>query len=192
MAIIVGMVAAAVNLDFEPRRGKARLRAGIAAELVSVNGRQKVSLVDLSQTGARLRVHDSEPLGRGVLKWMDFEAFGSVVRREGKDIGLQFEYPIDLAWVLDTKEWLSVRPRGKDEVREFARDWVHGHAAATARRTIFGTRGRASAILSEIVVPSQGPRQPNRTAIEWCRAGMPFAFGGVLLGMIAGFWSIYY
>jgi len=187
------MVSAVATLDFEPRRGKARLRAEIAAELVTVGGRQKISLIDLSETGARLRMVDSEPLGRGILKWMDFEAFGSVVRRYGEDIGLQFEHPIELAWVLDTREWLSIRPRAKDELRHFAKEWVRGRAAPGERGPIFGTRGQASASDLDEIAPSIEPvRLRRRTAMDWCRAALPFAIGGVVLGIIGGFWSVYY
>ena len=187
------MAATAANLDFHPRRGKARLRLGIPAAFITVNGRQEISLLDLSQSGARLRVDDSEPVGRGILKWMDFEAFGSVVRRNGKDIGLQFEEPIESDWVLDTKEWLPEVPRAKDELRQFARDWVRGRAPRKERTQTFGTRGQASARHPVIIAP--GPDlvlMARPTAIDWCRAGAPFIFGGVLLGAIAGFCSSYF
>lgn len=65
------------DLDFKPRRGKPRLRAGVPAVLITMNGRQVVSLLDLSESGAGLVVKDGWRLNGGVLKWMDYEESGS-------------------------------------------------------------------------------------------------------------------
>ena len=53
------MATTAENFDFKPRRGKARLRTGIPAALVTMDGRQELSLVDLSESGARLALREA-------------------------------------------------------------------------------------------------------------------------------------
>lgn len=65
---IGSMASAARDLDFKHRQGKARLRAGVPAVLTTMNGRQVVSLLDLSESGAGLVVEDGWRLNGGVLK----------------------------------------------------------------------------------------------------------------------------
>lgn len=180
------MTAAAACVDFAPRRGNSRLRVGIPAAFETVNGQQTITLVDLSQSGARLQIHDSEPVGRGVLKWVGFEAFGTVVRREGNEIGLQFETPLEPAWVLYTKEWLSARPSAKDELRHFAQDWVSGGAAPGPT---FGTQAPRAPARPDMVARAPGKERTRHRMGEWYRAGRPFVLGGALLGAIAGYCS---
>ena len=120
------MASTAIALDHQPRRSKARLRTGIPAALTTMDGRQEISLVDLSESGAGLVVRDAWRINGGVLKWMDYEVYGTVVRRGDKDIGLRFEEPIDPDWVLETRKWLPALADDKAEIRRFARDWVKG------------------------------------------------------------------
>ena len=77
-----GMAAIAAPADFAPRRGRARLRVGVTAAIHTVNGRQRITLLNLSESGALLQLKDDEPFDRGVLRWIDYEAFGTVVWRD--------------------------------------------------------------------------------------------------------------
>jgi hypothetical protein len=118
------MASAAEDLErpeHKPRRGKARLRTGVPAVFTTMNGRQVVSLVDLSESGAGLVVKDSWRLNGGVLKWMDYEVYGKVVRRSGDNIGLLFDEPINAAWVLETRAWLPRLRRATDPFRGSAK-----------------------------------------------------------------------
>ena len=173
------MASAAADLNFKPRRGKARLRAGIPAVLVTMNGRQVISLVDLSESGAGLVVKDGWRINGGVLKWMDYEVYGTVVRRGDKDIGLRFEEPIDQDWVLNTRQWLPALADGKAELRRFARDWVKGGAPQKERARI-----------SEMAAPRYSIGQSGSRVGQWFRSGAPLLFGGALFGAIVGYWSI--
>lgn len=110
------------------RRGHARLRLGIEAELMTLDGRKRVMLMDLSQSGARVRLSEPGKLRQAVLYWIGFEAFGVVVWQDGRDIGLEFEVPIPEATVLATRNWQPkehVRQK-RDEQRQFARSWATG------------------------------------------------------------------
>lgn len=177
-----GMASTAETLDFQPRRGKARLRTGIPAALVTMEGRQEISLVDLSESGAGILVGDPGPIAGGVLKWMDYEVYGTVVRRVGEDVGLRFEEPIDMAWVLDTRAWLPALVDSKGQLRRFARDWVDGTPPQI-------DRARISAMLA----PKYGVDIASQSALKaWLRAGVPFILAGVLLGVIAGLGSTFF
>ena len=110
------------------RRGHARLRLGIEAELMTLDGRKQVMLMDLSQSGARLLLQEHYRLDQAVLYWMDFEAFGEVVWQSGRELGLAFEEPISEATVLATRQWQPREEalRSKAASRQFARNWVSG------------------------------------------------------------------
>jgi hypothetical protein len=171
------MASAAIDLDHKPRRAKARLRTGIPAALVTLNGRQDITLVDLSETGAGIVVADPGHIAGGMLQWMDYEVYGAVVRRVGEDVGLQFDTPIDPAWVLDTRAWLPKLTDEKGRLRRFARDWVQG-TAPPAR-------------ISEMLAPKYGSGNPPYSAAKaWLRTAVPFALAGALLGVMAGLLSI--
>lgn len=110
------------------RRGHARLRLGIAAELMTLDGRKRVTLLDLSQSGARVRLNEPGRLRQAMLYWIEFEAFGLVVWQDGLQVGLEFEPPISEATVLATRSWQPsehVR-QVRAEQRQFARNWATG------------------------------------------------------------------
>lgn len=172
------MASTAIALDHTPRRGKARLRAGIPAALTTMDGRQEISLVDLSESGAGLVVKDGWRINGGVLRWMDYEVYGTVVRRGETDIGLKFEEPIDHDWVLDTRQWLPTLADGKADVRRFARDWVRG-----------GGPQKETARISEMAAPRYS--LAGARPAGWLRSGAPILLGGAVLGLIAGYWSVF-
>lgn len=183
------MASLAVSSDFHPRRGKARLRLGIPADLITVHGRHRVSLVDLSESGARLQC-DSARISDGVLKWLGYEAFGAVVWREGEEAGLHFDQPIEGAWLLDTRQWLPEIARETDGVRRFAKEWVAGDRAETAPRPTRHRRAQTLPHLAVVADASVRDWKRQAGAMNWLRAGKPFIFGGVVVGLIAGYASI--
>ena len=178
------MVSAALNWDFHPRRKNARLRMGIPASLVTIDGREQITLLDLSQTGARLCLSRSARLSNGVLKWLGFEAFGSAVWRDETVVGLQFDEPIALDWLLDTRAKLPSCLDEDADVRSFARAWVNGSVEAKDQvpasklpaRTV---PHRAMGASSRLLTLDSG----------WDRAGTPFVIGGILFGLVAGYIS---
>ncbi len=182
------MASAASSLDFKPRRGKARLRVGIPADLLTVHGRSPVTLLDLSETGARLR-YEGDGISDGVLEWLGYEAFGAVVRHADSEVGLRFDEPIAQDCVLDTRERLPTMQQGEDEVVRFAREWVGGRDGQRVSAHISGLRAevlRQRAFASEI---RAGHRARAAGIRGWLRAARPFLFGGVVVGMLAGYWS---
>lgn len=107
-----------------PRRVHLRLQLGISAQLETLDGRQRVRLIDLSQGGAHLIVSHDSDFHEAVFTWLRFETFGSVVWREGRDVGLEFDKLLPLGVLVET------RLRGPTVVREeeeqAAREWVAG------------------------------------------------------------------
>lgn len=115
------------TLYHAPRRSHSRLRLGVSAELQTFDGRLKVRLIDLSQGGARLLLSEPADARQGVLTWFDFEAFGSVVWREGKQLGLGFEEPLPLSTLIETRQWApSVVREEAILARKAAKEWVTG------------------------------------------------------------------
>jgi len=176
----------AAEADFQPRRGKARLRLGIPADLLTLHGRTRVTLLDLSETGARLR-YDGEGISDGVLEWLDHEAFGAVVRQTGDEVGLRFDEPIEQDCVLETRERLPLIASSEDSLMRFAREWVRGEDRQRASRRKLGLGLLASA--------ANGLRRKRRrptTLRGWLHAAPPFMLGGVAVGIVAGYGSSFF
>jgi hypothetical protein len=107
------------------RRAFSRLQLGISARLETLDGRQKIRLIDLSQAGAHVVVLDPSDFREGVLTWMNFETFGDVAWRDGNDIGLKFDKLLPLGVLVETRQ------RAPHVVRE--------EAEAAARAFVAGT-----------------------------------------------------
>ena len=111
----------------EQRRAHARLQVGIAAHFETLEGVLPVRLVDLSQRGAHVVLRRHVEISRGVLSWLDFEAFGFVAWKDGDHVGLEFDELVPLEQLVET------RNRAPSVVREeslsaeaAAREWVAG------------------------------------------------------------------
>jgi hypothetical protein len=104
----------------DPRRAYARLELGLEAHFDTLDGRQSVRLVDLSQAGAHLVLSDPAPVSEGVLSWLRFDTFGVVVWQNEEHIGLQFDRLVPLPQLIET------RHRAPSIVLEMAQDWVAG------------------------------------------------------------------
>lgn len=117
------------------RRAHARLRVGIAARFETLDGQEAVRLVDLSQSGAHIVVTGAGEIRRGVLCWLQFEAFGDVVWRDGDDAGIEFEELLPIEQLMETRERAPsiVRDEALGD-RLAARDFVAGSIDLGAER----------------------------------------------------------
>jgi len=118
-----------------PRRAYSRLRLGITAQLETLEGRQRVRLIDLSQGGAHIILSQAGDIRQAVLTWLRFETFGTVVWHDGANIGLKFDKLLPLAVLVETRQ------RAPSVVREeamgaqmAAREWVAGTFSAGSER----------------------------------------------------------
>jgi hypothetical protein len=92
------------------------------AKLVTAEGTARITLVNLSQGGARIRLADDGRLTGGILKWTDHEAPIERVWQTGPEVGMRFLSPIEWDWVVATRHWsphrvgvdvdTAVRPAG--------------------------------------------------------------------------------
>jgi hypothetical protein len=111
------------------KRRNDRLRAEVAAHFVTLEGKQLLSICDLSQTGARLRPHASmKPGTQGVLMWLRFEAFGQVVRSDGDYVGIEFDEEIKPVVLFETRRLLEagVALSEAQLKAKIAGEWVDG------------------------------------------------------------------
>ena len=164
---------------------------GMPADLLTVHGRSRVTLLDLSETGARLR-YEGGGISDGVLEWLGYEAFGAVVRHADNEVGLRFDEPITQDCVLDTRELLPTVPQGEDDVRRFAREWVGGREGQRTSAHVSGLRAETlgqRAFASELRAAT---RERSPIVRPWLRAAPPFLAGGVVLGLLAGYWSNFF
>lgn len=104
----------------DPRRAYARLPLGLGAYLDTLDGRQAVQLIDLSQGGAHVILGRPGPVREGVLSWLRFDTFGVVAWQHGEHVGLAFDRLIPIAVLMETRQ------RAPSVVREAAEAWVAG------------------------------------------------------------------
>lgn len=118
-----------------PRRAYSRLRLGIAAQLETLDGPQKVRLIDLSQGGAHVILSQPGRLRQAVVTWLHFETFGTVAWQEGQHIGLHFDKLLPLAVLVETRRQApSVVREEAMGAYETAREWVAGTIHAGSER----------------------------------------------------------
>jgi len=109
-----------------PRRAYARLRLGVPARLLTLDGQQWVTLVDLSQSGARVVLDASGRISGGLLRWLGFEAFGDPAWQVGDELALHFDEPIEPAWLFETRRRAPVELDYELNARRAADDFVSG------------------------------------------------------------------
>ena len=110
----------------EGRRRFARLEVGIGAWLETLDGKQSVRLVDLSQGGAQLILSVPEEGGTGVLTWLDFETFGELAWQDGAQIGLTFDKPLSPGCLAETRRRAPSVVQDEAAGATIARAWVSG------------------------------------------------------------------
>lgn len=87
----------------DPRRTHSRLGVDFGARLKTLGGLQEVQLLDLSRGGARFILTRPEKVRDGILTWLQFEAFGGAVWQKGNRVGLEFDRPIPLPYLVETR-----------------------------------------------------------------------------------------
>lgn len=85
------------------RRQHARLRLGIEASFLGFDGTQSVILYDLSATGAKVLLEHAQPVSKGILVWLNYEAFGDIAWRKGRWCGIRFDEAISDELLISTR-----------------------------------------------------------------------------------------
>lgn len=112
------------------RDSRLRLRRGVPATLLTLDGQVTASLLDLSFSGAHVRANFAFRTGQQMmLWWLDFETFGTVVWARGTEAGIEFDEPLPTATILRTREEVDLgKVKSAEELaRERARDWYFTH-----------------------------------------------------------------
>lgn len=118
------------------RRERSRLRTSLPARLTTLGGVFTCEMLDLSLTGARVRIvnrrgHDKAMAAgeRAMVEWEGFEAFGTVRWERGDTLGLRFWDIITPATLVQTRDRQDafMREGGtRTAERSQARAWVEG------------------------------------------------------------------
>jgi hypothetical protein len=101
---------------------------------VLLQGQEKCTLDDLSQTGARITLPDAMPRpGSSALLIIErFEFFGTIVWVSGKRFGLQFDEAVPLAQVISVRHYADAYAEQERIIsRTNARTFVQGRFPST-------------------------------------------------------------
>ena len=111
------------------RDARLRIRKGVPAQVMTLDGPLNGSMFDLSQSGAHLAM--PAPLRAGqevVLWWLGFEAFGKVVWTSDLEAGVEFYDMLAPAILLQTRDQvdLGLAPTSDQAAYDHARNWYFG------------------------------------------------------------------
>jgi len=112
------------------RRRDSRLRVGVPAQIITLHGQFTASLADLSQSGAHIRTKGGLVRGEElVVTWLGFEAFGTVVWTALGEAGLEFDEPLAVPILLQTRQQVDqgLAPSSEQAAYEGARSWYMGY-----------------------------------------------------------------
>lgn len=108
------------------RRSLARLKLGVPARLITLNGVQDVLLDDLSLSGAQIRLSEREQFSTGVLEWLAFEELVDVVWHDGSTCGVKFERRLPKECILATRDAAPLLLDDDARARSVAKQWTEG------------------------------------------------------------------
>lgn len=115
------------EMTLQIRRHHARLRLGIEAGILGFDGPQRVILYDLSETGAKILLQQAWPISKGILAWLDYEAFGDIAWRKGRWCGMRFDKPISEQWLIRTRAASpGMEHAAKEKLLKQAEEFVGG------------------------------------------------------------------
>jgi hypothetical protein len=108
------------------RRASPRLPLGIGARFDTLDGRQNVRLIDLSQGGAHLILSQPGEVREGVIAWLGFDSYAAVAWQRGDHVGLEFDRPLPISWLVETRKRAPSVVQEEALGNEMARAWVMG------------------------------------------------------------------
>lgn len=108
------------------RRSLARLRLGVPARLITLNGVQDVLLDDLSMSGAQISLSVGEQFSSGILEWLDFDELVDVVWHDGPTCGVKFENNLSKGCILATRDAAPGLLDDEARARSVAKRWTEG------------------------------------------------------------------
>ena len=115
------------------RRRDGRLRVEIPGHLITLDGKPRIALCDVSQSGARLRSSANLQMGEdGILTWLGYEAFGRIVWIAKGYAGIEFEELLPPDILIKTRDIVDqgLAPKEENIAYEAARNWYTGYDTA--------------------------------------------------------------
>jgi hypothetical protein len=110
------------------QRSHARARLNLPARLVTFNATMACTLIDLSQTGAKLGARECPRVGAlVVVEDLPIELFGTVRWTAHELFGIEFDVPLPLEPVVKLRRFADTADtRRRQAALTYARDWVQG------------------------------------------------------------------
>lgn len=117
--------------ELKGRRSDLRARVLLSASAEAISGHLRVTLLEVSVTGARLAGPRLPAHGKEVMfTCADIEMFGTVVWADEEQCGIKFDEPLSLRQLVTLRDQSEASQRGNltlDE-RLAAADWLNGVA----------------------------------------------------------------
>ena len=113
------------------RRAVPRAHIVLPATVDALNGRQRISLLDVSQTGACLKGKGLPAAGKDViLKCAGIDTFGTVAWADGERRGLAFDEPIGAGELVALRKVAAAAESSgvSSEELQATADWLNGLA----------------------------------------------------------------
>lgn len=117
--------------ELRGRRSERRAYILLSASVESLSGRKRISLLDVSRTGARLEGTDLPAVGKDIIiRCGEIDTLGTVVWATSGRCGMQFDEPIGQQDLLALRDIAVAAARSgitPDELQATA-DWANGLA----------------------------------------------------------------
>lgn len=117
--------------ELRGRRVEPRANIVLPASVEALDGRQSISLIEVSRSGARLEGADLPAIGKGViLRCGKLDTFGTVVWAVDGRCGVAFDEPISTQELIEIRHLAVVAERAHmtpEEIQAMA-DWKNGLA----------------------------------------------------------------
>ncbi|WP_324827128.1 hypothetical protein [Qipengyuania zhejiangensis] len=113
-------------------RGFLRVALGVLGHLETLEGRKRVEIMDLSQGGAHAVFLDEADAAKldvndCVLRWLGFDAFGTVTRRDGAHLAIAFDELLRPGVIKETNKQAALVVRNEFGERKLrSRLWAKG------------------------------------------------------------------
>lgn len=112
------------------KRSQGRLRVRLHAKIITIAATHAAILEDISRKGAKLSVDNPpKPGSDAVLRWDEYESFGTIAWVSGTRCGILFGNTLAEATLLATRtlDEVSHAPADMEIDREAAKAWVEGN-----------------------------------------------------------------
>jgi PilZ domain len=115
-------------MQSDGRRSEGRLRLNLEAQLIGLHSSQRVTLLDLSSRGSKVRIQEPPKVGeRAFLRWPGHEVFGLIVWARNGFCGMTFDRPMPIENLVALRDQI-LQPKDHQAMsaRHEAEQWARG------------------------------------------------------------------